>query len=40
MMTYYEAKFAREAKERPLDWVILPAGRGRVQLIRVRGSSG
>lgn len=23
-MTYYEAKFAREAKERPVDWVIAP----------------
>jgi len=35
-MTYYEAKFAREAKERPLDWVILPARNGRVQLLKVR----
>lgn len=23
-MTYYEAKFAREAKERPADWLIAP----------------
>ena len=38
-MTYYEAKFAREAKENPLDWVILPAGSGKVQLVRVRESS-
>lgn len=35
-MTYYEAKFAREAKERPLDWAILPAGQGRVKLVKVR----
>lgn len=26
-MTYYEAKFAREAKEQPSDWVIAPADR-------------
>ena len=38
-MTYYEAKFAREAKENPLDWLILPAGSGKVQLVRVRESS-
>jgi len=39
-MTYYEAKFAREAKDRPTDWIILPASRGRVQLVKVRASSG
>ena len=38
-MNYYEAKFAREAKENPQDWVILPAGSGKVQLVRVRKSS-
>lgn len=26
-MTYYDAKFAREAKQHPADWIILPDGR-------------
>lgn len=38
-MTYYEAKFAREAKDRPTDWVMIPANRGKVQLVKVRVSS-
>lgn len=27
-MNVYEAKFAREAKEYPVDWIIAPNGRG------------
>ena len=27
-MNAYEAKFAREAKEYPCDWIIAPNGRG------------
>lgn len=25
-MTYYEAKFIRERKDRPTDWIIVPDG--------------
>lgn len=32
---YYQAKFEREAKENPLDWIITPVGRGRVKLVRL-----
>lgn len=36
-MNYYEAKFAREAKENPVDWIIAPSGRGDgyVKLIKI-----
>ena len=34
-MKYYQAKFEREAKENPLDWIIAPAGRGKVRLIKL-----
>lgn len=27
-MNYYEAKFARETKERPADWLIIEGSRG------------
>jgi len=32
-MSDYEAKFAREAKPSPSDWMIRPDGRGRYTLI-------
>lgn len=34
-MNYYEAKFAREAKENPTDWIIAPNGRGGYRLIEI-----
>lgn len=34
-MNYYEAKFAREAKERPADWLIVEGSRGFFKLLRV-----
>jgi hypothetical protein len=34
-MGYYEAKFLREAQERPTDWIIVPAGRGRHKLVYI-----
>lgn len=34
-MNYYDAKFAREAKENPTDWIIVPAGRGEVNLVHI-----
>lgn len=34
-MNYYEAKFAREAKERPTDWLIIENSRGFFKLIQV-----
>lgn len=34
-MNYYEAKFAREAKERPADWLIIEGSRGFFKLIKV-----
>lgn len=37
-MTYYEAKFAREAKDHPTHWMILPTTNGKVKLIKVRES--
>ena len=36
-MNYYEAKFAREAKERPLDWAIVRRQRGNYTLIQIGG---
>lgn len=33
--SYYAAKAARMAKERPTDWVILPDGRDSVRLIKI-----
>jgi hypothetical protein len=35
MMTYYEAKFAREAQEAPADWVIFPVGFERYKLVYI-----
>jgi len=35
MMTYYEAKFAREAQEHPADWVIFPVGFERYRLVYI-----
>lgn len=34
-MNYYEAKFAREAKERPTDWLIVASSRGFFKLVQV-----
>lgn len=34
-MNGYEAKFAREAKEHPVCWVIAPNGRGSFMVVRV-----
>lgn len=34
-MNYYEAKFARERKERPADWLIVEGSRGFFKLLRV-----
>lgn len=34
-MNYYEAKFAREAKPRPTDWLIIEGSRGFFKLIQV-----
>ena len=34
-MNGYEAKFAREAKEYPADWIIAPNGRGYFKLIKI-----
>ena len=31
-MNYYAAKFAREAKPNPTDWIIRPVGHGRYAL--------
>lgn len=32
-MNYYEAKFTRENKDRPMDWVIVPNGVGGYMVI-------
>ena len=37
-MTAIEAKFAREAKDRPTDWIIVPH-RGRFKLVNLRGEA-
>ena len=34
-MNYYEAKFEREKKAHPTCWIIVPNGRGRVNLVRI-----
>lgn len=34
-MTYYQAKFERERKARPQDWVVVPAGRSAFSLIYI-----
>jgi len=34
-MNYYAAKFERERKDRPIDWVILP-GRSGCRLVNLR----
>lgn len=33
-MSYYDAKFKREAKDRPQDWII-KSGRGGYKLIHI-----
>lgn len=37
-MNEYEAEFAREAKDKPTDWLIVPAGRG-YKLVYVGGEA-
>ena len=34
-MNAYDAKFEREAKAHPTCWIIVPNGRGRVNLVRI-----
>jgi hypothetical protein len=34
-MNYYEMKFAREAKDHPICWIIVPNGRGSLHLVRI-----
>lgn len=34
-MNVYEAKFAREAKEKPTDWVIQYVGNGKYKLVKM-----
>jgi hypothetical protein len=34
-MNVYEAKFAREAKEYPVDWIIAPNGGRGFKLIKI-----
>jgi hypothetical protein len=34
-MNAYEAKFEREAKAHPTCWIIVPNGRGAVNLVRI-----
>ena len=34
-MNHYEAKFAREAKEHPTNWIIAPNGSNGVKLVRI-----
>lgn len=36
-MTALEAKFARESKDTPRDWIIAPAGQGLFKLVRITG---
>lgn len=36
-MNYYEAKFAREAKERPTDWLIVETARPGRYTLRYTG---
>jgi hypothetical protein len=38
-MNYYYAKFIREGKDVPSDWIIVPEGRG-FNLIYVGGKNG
>jgi len=33
-MNYFEAKFERERKENPTEWLIIPVANGRVRLVR------
>lgn len=37
-MTYYEAKFARYQKARPIDWLVIPNGCGRYRLAYIGGN--
>jgi len=34
-MNHYEAKFAREAKDNPTNWIIAPNGNGALKLIEI-----
>ena len=34
-MNHYEAKFLREAKENPTEWIIAPNGRGGCTLVHI-----
>ena len=34
-MTYYEAKFKRAEKPRPVDWLIIETSRGVYKLVEV-----
>ena len=34
-MNHYEAKFAREAKECPVEWIIFPVGPGQFKLVHI-----
>jgi hypothetical protein len=34
-MNAYTAKFEREAKAHPTCWIIVPNGRGQVNLVRI-----
>lgn len=36
-MSYYEAKFAREAKNKPTDWLIQSMGLGSYKLVYMGG---
>jgi len=36
-MNAMAAKFAREAKPNPTEWIIAPAGGGRYRLVRIGG---
>ena len=35
-MNYYEAKFARERKERPTDWLIVESGANAFRLLEIK----
>jgi len=36
-MNEYAAKFAREAKAKPSDWIRVPIGRGLYRLVNLKG---
>ena len=37
---YYAAKFAREARENPTHWIIVPSGNGWYELRKMGGYGG